>query len=504
MSFLEKSRRGEAAVFQFASEAAIDSSSLAGASLLFLTIALLAWTAMPLSGVLKSEWAAGFMLLAASASALAISHRRFVSQRAGDEADHEQTSYRNLAASVGGIVAKIGADGRVLEVQANEVLDFGLSATDLLGQGYFEHVHVADRPSFLRALSEAAHGKETTSTVIRLRRNAPFTLRDEPQAPTFARAEVRFRALSASLRNQTGYDVLAVTRSVTDLYELENNLESARREAQLSITIKDRLLANVSHELRTPLNAILGFSEILGDEDLAPTEANKRIEYARIIHSSADHLLSVVNQVLDMSKIEAGKFDLVPESFYLEPLIKDCCDMLRLKAENGQVLMVQASMLEPLELIADKRACRQILLNLLSNAVKFTLPNGSVVVGARREGDEIHLHVSDTGIGIDPDHFPGLGSPFYQVRSSYNRNFEGAGLGLSLVRGLVGLHGGSILLETECGVGTRVTARFPIDCRSSRSNLSNTTKLETIDSIRHSSTMVPTSQASDRGERKFA
>jgi cell cycle sensor histidine kinase DivJ len=239
----------------------------------------------------------------------------------------------------------------------------------------------------------------------------------------------------------------------------------------------------VSHELRTPLNAILGFSEILGDAKLAPPEPAKRIEYARIIHSSAEHLLSVVNLVLDMSKIEAGKFEILAEPFELEPLVKDCCDMLRLKAENGKVGLVRAETDFLVELVADKRACRQILLNLLSNAVKFTPPEGRVAIGAYVADSMIHIHVSDTGIGIAAQDLPRLGEPFFQVRSNYDRSYEGAGLGLSLVRGLVGLHGGALWLESSPGVGTRVTVRLPLDCRSIAGPGRGAPRLETFASV---------------------
>jgi cell cycle sensor histidine kinase DivJ len=138
--------------------------------------------------------------------------------------------------------------------------------------------------------------------------------------------------------------------------------------------------------------------------------------------------------------------------------------MLRLKAEAGQVEIVRAPSDAAGELVADKRACRQILINLLSNAVKFTGPGGKVVVGAETVGDAMHIHVTDTGIGIPAEFLPRLGDPFFQVRADYDRGFEGAGLGLSLVRGLVGLHGGALRLESVAGVGTRVTARLPLVC----------------------------------------
>ena len=172
----------------------------------------------------------------------------------------------------------------------------------------------------------------------------------------------------------------------------------------------------------------------------------------------------MVNLILDTSKIAAGTFRILPEPFALEPLIADCCDMVRLKAEAGGVTLEQTAITGADELVADKRACRQILLNLLANAVKFTDRGGRVVVGAAAKGDMMHISVADTGLGIPADSLSRLGDPFFQVRNDYDRSFEGAGLGLSLVRGLVGLHGGALKVESLAGVGTRVTVRLPRVC----------------------------------------
>ena len=239
--------------------------------------------------------------------------------------------------------------------------------------------------------------------------------------------------------------------------------------------------------MRTPLNAIIGFSEILGSPELAPRDGAKQLEYAGIIHASAEHLLSVVNLILDMSKIEARRFAIMPEPFDVAPLIASCCDMLRLKAEEGGVALVQAPLDIPKELIADKRACRQIVINLLSNAVKFTKPNGRVTIGACVEGDSLVIYIDDTGIGIAPGHFSKLGDPFFQVRSSYDRMFEGTGLGLSLVRGLVGLHGGSLVLESVVEEGTRVAVRLPLDCRGKAPTDSTPAPIEILSSLTRAS-----------------
>ena len=260
--------------------------------------------------------------------------------------------------------------------------------------------------------------------------------------------------------------VVSVVRNVSSAKINEEKLEAARAEAESASSWKDRLLANVSHELRTPLNAIIGFSEILGSDELAPRGTEPDSSNTPASSTLRPNILfSVVNMILDMSKIEAGRFAITPERFDAAPAIAACCDMLRLKAANGGVELVRAPLEGPVELIADKRAFRQIVINILSNAVKFTQPHGRVTIGAAVDGDWLDIHVEDTGIGIAPGHLPKLGDPFFQVRSSYDRTFEGTGLGLSLVRGLLGLHGGSLSIESALEEGTRVTVRLPLDCR---------------------------------------
>ena len=263
--------------------------------------------------------------------------------------------------------------------------------------------------------------------------------------------------------------------------------------------------------MRTPLNAILGFSEILANPDLAPRDPAKQREYAGIVHSSAEHLLSVVNLVLDMSRIEAGKFEILPEPFDVGQLIASCFDMLRLKAEaSGVELKTAPPPPGARELVADRRACRQILLNLMSNAVKFTPSGGSVVVSAEVVDDFYHISVSDNGIGISADHLPKLGDPFYQVHSAYDRTFEGAGLGLSLVRGLVGLQGGSLSIESVAGQGTRATVRMPLDGSAERPAPGATYRLETAAYFRDGVSLVrpeprkPLNETASGSEKQIA
>jgi cell cycle sensor histidine kinase DivJ len=235
--------------------------------------------------------------------------------------------------------------------------------------------------------------------------------------------------------------------------------------AEQATQAKDRFLATVSHELRTPLNAIIGFAEVLSGEAMGQVPEAKRQEYANIIYKSGNHLLEIVNALLDISKIESGKLDLQSEPFRFETLVAGCVEIVHMRAEQAGI-RVRADIEPGLpEVYGDRRACRQVLVNLLSNAVKFTPAGGRVTVKLGRVGDSIECSVDDTGIGISRDDLPRLGDPFFQAADNLDHRFEGTGLGLSIVRGLIGLMGGSMTIESSPGQGTLVTVGIPVDVR---------------------------------------
>lgn len=393
--------------------------------------------------------------------------------------------YQTLTGVIGDLVLRLDRSGNALFAgNASEHL-MGRSARELMGRGLFERVHVADRPAFLKTASEAADSATTVSTVLRIRvsKQANEENLAGPEAPLFRWFELRCHRVSIEdlrIHASEGVHILAILRDVTAAKQHESELESARLEAELANKWKDHFLANVSHELRTPLNAIIGFSEILGNKEMMPADPAKQIEYARIIHESGHHLLAVVNSILDISKIEAGSFDILPEPFEVRPLIDQCCDMLSLKAQANGIMLERryADRLE--ELVADKRAFKQVIINLLSNAVKFTPSNGVVSVDVYPEGNSMIFEVADTGIGIRTLDLGRIGDPFFQARATYDRPYEGTGLGLSVVRGLVGLHGGNIKIESAPSEGTRVTVRFPLDCRTIAKEYRTSAKIEAL------------------------
>jgi two-component system, cell cycle sensor histidine kinase DivJ len=224
----------------------------------------------------------------------------------------------------------------------------------------------------------------------------------------------------------------------------------------------DRYLAGVSHELRTPLNAILGFSDILRQDMFGAMANERQREYVELIHQSGAHLLSVVNMILDVSKLDAGAYQIVAEPFEVEEAVSMSLAMVREQAMGKKIELTSALDADVTECTADQRAVQQMLINLLSNAVKFTPEGGTVKVASAQEDGYLVLSVTDSGIGISERDLERIGQPFYQVQNDYTRAFEGTGLGLSLVRGLVELHQGGFSIESETGKGTVVTIRLPL------------------------------------------
>ncbi|MGH6952814.1 MAG: sensor histidine kinase, partial [Alphaproteobacteria bacterium] len=216
------------------------------------------------------------------------------------------------------------------------------------------------------------------------------------------------------------------------------------------------------HELRTPLNAIIGFSEIMQQQTFGPLGNESYTGYVADIRDSGHHLLSLINDILDLSKIEAGRYDLNEEELDVGVVVSRCVNLIKERAkEAGLVLGIDVAK-APFALRADERAVKQMLLNLLSNAVKFTPEGGRVEVSAVIEADgSLTLSVGDTGIGIAKEDLAKVMEPFGQADSSLARKYEGSGLGLPLTEKLVRLHGGELELESEPGRGTRITLRFP-------------------------------------------
>jgi signal transduction histidine kinase len=253
-----------------------------------------------------------------------------------------------------------------------------------------------------------------------------------------------------------------IGRDVTGDVEAARELREARDRAETASKAKSEFLANMSHELRTPLNAIIGFSELIAGQPFGKIEP-RYAEFAEDILSGGKHLLDLINDLLDMSKIEAGQFDLADERIELAPLVLLCANMVAPRAAEGRVTIAVADALPRSVLRADRRAVRQIVLNLLSNAVKFTPAGGSVAVRLEAAEDGMAVVVEDTGIGIPKDALARLCEPFQQVDASIGRRFGGTGLGLAITQKLLALHGGTLRFDSEPGRGTTVWAIFPAE-----------------------------------------
>jgi cell cycle sensor histidine kinase DivJ len=375
----------------------------------------------------------------------------------------EEDRYRLLARNMSDVISRHRRNGAVQFISPAVETMLATPVAQLLGHGLFDRVHVADRPAYLTALSEAARGGDARSVEFRLRRDVPRGAERGPHHQVdFIWVEMRCRPLEQPSQPATEAEVVAVMRDVTDRKVQEQALDLARTAAEQADAAKTRFLATMSHELRTPLNAIIGFSEMIVQEEALMLNAARRREYAQLINDSGQHLLSVVNGILDMSKMESGKFEVTPEPFAPHAALINCCSLLALKArENGIDLVTR--MPEDLPVMTgDPRAFKQVVLNLVSNAVKFTERGGTVTVSAGVEGARLVLRVTDTGVGIAADDLKRIGDPFFQAGKTYQRRHEGTGLGLSIVKSLVGLHAGELTVESKVDEGTAVTVSLPL------------------------------------------
>jgi cell cycle sensor histidine kinase DivJ len=372
--------------------------------------------------------------------------------------DVEATPAREelMMEAAAGLVLVFDPQGSVTAMGGRDRGDFLAWMRHPRGRGFLEQIHVSDRILFLQALDTLRQGREAMSIDLRLDRQTVVLDGDQ---------FTHIRMDMTAGRDADGALVNIVTQSRDIGHEQQLRDEAARKaaEAVTANDAKSRFLAAVSHELRTPLNAILGFSDILVGEYFGRLANDRQREYVGLIRQSGAHLLSVVNTMLDMSKIEAGRYELILEPFDIAVSIKACEAMLALQAKDKGLTLTSRVQRGLGDVVADQRAIQQVLINLVGNAIKFTDPGGAISVDAGLAEGMLKLCVSDTGIGIAADRLASLGQPFVQIHNEYTRRYEGTGLGLSLVKGLVALHGGIFAISSNPGEGTAITILIPLD-----------------------------------------
>lgn len=341
------------------------------------------------------------------------------------------------------LILALDQGGRILAAHGRSpqgMMRPNLPGATLVGVDIRALVDAADRVTVSGALAAAGRGEVGTCH--------------------FAPAGAPERSCAMSVRGSGEARLAAVVRDATAERARERSLESARDEAEALNAGKSRFLANMSHELRTPLNAVMGFSDVLRQQlfgDMQP----RYVEYAQMIHESGRHLLDLINDVLDISKIEAARYELSREVFDARDAVSGALRLLRLQADQSRIGLRGLSPPEPLDVDADRRAIKQIVLNLVSNALKFTPAGGQITVSLRGDGEDLEIVVTDTGVGIAEADLERLGKPYEQAGDAAHK-VMGSGLGLSLVRAFAELHGGGMAIESRLGEGTSVTVRMPV------------------------------------------
>jgi PAS domain S-box-containing protein len=328
---------------------------------------------------------------------------------------------------------------------------YGYEPEEAISMAATEVIHPDDFPAVEAAL-EGINGSGQGSVTYRARR----------KDGTYIWVEA---SLTASRNPASGaVEIVSVVRDVSERVRSEEKLRKAKAEAEAGSRAKSEFLSTVSHELRTPLNAVIGFSEIMQREILGPIGNEKYRSYLADIQSSGRLLLNVINDILDLSKAEAGKLELSETVFDMEGTIRSALKLLRPSIEKAG-LCVEVCMPSGLPMLrADERKTQQVFLNLLSNALKFTNPGGHIEVAAWVDVEGgIRVRVTDTGIGIEADRLASVFEPFTQIDSALSRKHNGSGLGLSVVKAIVERHNGSVALRSTVGIGTAVTVIFPPD-----------------------------------------
>ncbi len=416
------------------------------------------------AGVLPNAVSAPSLVLLASHVGAALYDGALVAliqnhhRSAATQLEASRAAYCLISENTSDLVTRHDRNGRIVFASPASTALFGIAPDVLVRRGLDAAMRPADAARCYDAIAQCLALREAVSIEVEM------ASRSDGKSSQWM--ELKCKPLPTMPGSGAPTGVIAVTRDITARKLHDIAMRQAQDAADSASRAKSAFIATISHELRTPLNAIIGFSEMLHRDMQTKSADPRQVEYCRIIKDSGDHLMSLVKDLLDVSKIEAGKRTICAEPFRVGDVVKCSVDTL-VPAVKAKAIEIDVVIAEDVgEIVGDRRACKQILINLLSNACKFTSEGGRIELAVALDQDEVHLSVRDTGIGITTDHIARLGEPFYQVDSSYSREIEGAGLGLAIVRGLVDLHGGRLEIESELGKGSCFTVVLPLDAEA--------------------------------------
>ena len=349
------------------------------------------------------------------------------------------------------------ANGNAVWISDKTTEMFSKDIGNLKNKGFLQTINPQDKLDVLKGFSDCS----TTG------KNQTVTFRCQ-----FAGSNGKFEVSTFELRISSYMHkdeelFLALVRDISDITKRLDQAKWDVERAQNSSSTKSLFVSHMSHELRTPLNAIIGFSQMLMGEAAVVISDEKKTEYAGLINRSAGHLLNIINDILDVSKIEAGKFQIIPEVINLSNEVQASLRLMAPIADEAGISIVTDAKDNLPDITADPRAIQQILMNLIANAIKFSHRGGKVTVSIERDRRKINLKVKDTGLGMEQDTLDKLGSSFFQAEQNTTKRIEGTGLGLSIVFGLVELHGGLIFFDSKQGSGTTVCIELPISNETS-------------------------------------
>ena len=371
-------------------------------------------------------------------------------QREGEQAcESISLEQKEILEALPEATALLEVSGEIVFASDKTIESYGQNFSKFIGSSLVDHINVGDRVSFLKALSDCVSSQIITETSVR----------------TSAERKLKFRFSPFTLKVTGSFRQKLALATIQDASETQCLLDEAREKAEVAIRSAEEansMLATASHELRTPLNAIIGFADILKSQSDTPLPSDKNREYAEYIHQASTSLLVLLNGVLNVSKMQAGKLPINPEPMDLCDLVRSSVKFFKESAAARSVSLSYNFSSEIPQIVADENAIRQVLANLISNAIKFSAYDGHVEITVGRIGRSVTIKVTDNGIGIEHEHVRSLGEKYFQAKTDHTVAESGTGLGLSIVKGILEQHNGRMEINSQKGAGTSVLVTLPI------------------------------------------